>query len=361
MRKSVKRKLYWILFGVVSLGVKMGLGWAPEFTEKYYSRGFFIGIRWLYDTLFTWLPFPLIYLFFAVLFYVWIRRWRRKAENNRTWAQWLLHASLGTLAFFMGGIGLFFWVWGYNYSRMPIEAHLQLKVEPLTLEHLKKELELETQEIIHWRSQINGITDSSFTADLLPKNYEWQVRQLVESWLQENEYPTPGRVRGRELYPKGIFLHFSSSGLYFPFTAEGHVDAGVHPLQKPPIIAHELSHGYGFGDEGTCNFTAYLACSNSANPVIAYCGHLNYWRTLAVNYLRYKPKEYREFRSNLPIGIQEDLDAINDNLDAYPDLMPKFRYYAYDTYLKAQGIDEGIKNYNRVIMLVKAWRRQQKL
>ena len=183
----------------------------------------------------------------------------------------------------------------------------------------------------------------------------------MEQWLQENDYPVVGKVRGRELYPKGIFLRFSSSGLYFPFTAEGHVDAGVHPLQKPPIIAHEMSHGYGFGDEGTCNFTAYLTCRDAADPAIAYCGHLNYWRTLAINYLRYKPKEYRQFRSKLPVGIQNDLDAINENLDRYPDLMPKLRYYAYDSYLKAQGIDEGIKNYNRVIMLVHAWRKQRKL
>ncbi|MCB0582976.1 MAG: DUF3810 family protein, partial [Phaeodactylibacter sp.] len=72
-------------------------------------------------------------------------------------------------------------------------------------------------------------------------------------------------------------------GLYFPFTGEGHIDAGLHPLQKPYVMAHELAHGYGFGDEGTCNFLGYLACIGSDDPVIAYIGHLNYWRTLAAD------------------------------------------------------------------------------
>ena len=183
---------------------------------------------------------------------------------------------------------------------------------------------------------------------------------MVENWLRDNNFPAIGKVRGREIYPKGIFLHFSSSGLYFPFTGEGHVDAGVHALQKPYIIAHEMFHGYGFGDEGTCNFNAFLACIKSNDPYIAYSGHLSYWRTLAINYLRYRPKEYRAFRRTLPLTIQADLDAINEVLISYPDIMPRFRYYAYDAYLKAQGIDEGMKNYNRVIMLVNAWRKQKR-
>ena len=51
-----------------------------------------------------------------------------------------------------------------------------------------------------------------------------------------------------------------------------------------------------------------------------------------------------------------DLDAINENNAAYPDIMPQFRDAAYDSYLKAQGIEEGIQNYGKVILMVEAWR-----
>jgi phytoene dehydrogenase-like protein len=121
-----------------------------------------------------------------------------------------------------------------------------------------------------------------------------------------------------------------------------------------------VSHGYGFRDEGTCNFWAYVACIRSADPLIAYAGHLDHFRTLAAHYLRYDREAYFALREQLPTGIQADLDAINGNLRKYPDIMPELRYAAYDTYLKAQGIKEGIKNYSRVVMMVKAWKEARK-
>ena len=95
--------------------------------------------------------------------------------------------------------------------------------------------------------------------------------------------------------------------------------------------------------------------------MIAYAGHLEYCRTVAVNYLMLDPEGYKTFRAQLPAGIRADLDAINENLRRYPDIMPRLRYYAYDAYLKSQGIDEGILNYNRVVMLVKAWRNARSI
>ncbi|NBC09743.1 MAG: DUF3810 family protein, partial [Bacteroidetes bacterium] len=90
-------------------------------------------------------------------------------------------------------------------------------------------------------------------------------------------------------------------------------------------------------------------------------GHLDHWRTLAIQYRRYAPEKYREYRESLPLGVQADLDAINQTLLRYPDIMPEFRYRAYDAYLKAQGIEEGMKNYSRVVMLVSAWRESQRI
>ena len=47
-------------------------------------------------------------------------------------------------------------------------------------------------------------------------------------------------------------------------------------------------------------------------------------------------------------------------MQRYPDLVPGLQYQMYDAYLKTQGIKEGMLNYNRVIMLVRAWREALK-
>ena len=359
---NIKKKLAWIGLGLGALALRYALAGHPEIIERYYSRMLFPVLRWLIDYLLAWLPLPLIYLFLIGLAYLVVRgvaRWWRGAFQH-PW-QKAVAGVLGIGAFLSGGIFLFLFLWGFNYGRLPIEEQLGLGLEPLSFSELKEEFAHETEVIKRLRKEIPGANRNPISEEMLPENLEKKLRAELESWLAQHGFSTVGRVRGRYVLPKGIFLRFSSSGLYFPFTGEGHIDAGLHALQKPYVMAHELAHGYGFGDEGTCNFLGYLACIQSEDPLIAYTGHLNYWRTLAADYLQYEPEKYREFRESLPLGIQSDLDAINEVLLRYPDILPRFRYYAYDAYLKSQGIHEGMKNYDRVTMLVRAWRMSQRI
>lgn len=354
-----RKQIIWISLGGLAVLLRLVLG--AEVIEQVYSRGLFLGVRWLIDTFLAWLPIPLLYLFLIGLFFFLGRNIIRWYKNTQHWKTKAIQALMGIFAFLGGTIFFFLILWGFNYGRVPVSTQLGLELKPLTLEELKEELRLETQAIVNIRRQVPGITDSAFSASLLPPNLETILREDLKSRLQYHNFPTPGKVRGLLMYPKGIFLRFSSAGLYFPWTGEGHIDAGLHALQIPSVMAHEMAHGYGFGDEGTCSFWAYLACIHSDYASIAYVAHLDYWRNLAADYRRYEPDAYRKFRKELPKGIQADLDAINETLLKYPDIMPRLRYVAYDAYLRTQGIKEGMLNYDRVTMLVHAWRSSKQI
>ncbi|RQH28738.1 DUF3810 family protein, partial [Okeania hirsuta] len=84
-------------------------------------------------------------------------------------------------------------------------------------------------------------------------------------WLRAHDFPASSNARAYKIYPKGIFMRFSSSGLYFPFTGQGQVDAGLHPLQWPYVMTHEMGHAYGFGDEGLA-LLGYVACASAEVP-----------------------------------------------------------------------------------------------
>lgn len=355
-----KRTWVWIGLGIIAILVRIVFSEHPEWTEQIYSRGIFPIIRYILDYTIGLMPFPVMYLFVVGMIVILILKIKNFIFKKEKWPIKLVQGFLGVLAFVGGGIFLFLFMWGYNYNRVPLETQLQLNLHPLSVADLKSELDIVTADLIAYRAAIPQVTDNALTANYFPEDLEDQLRFALTDWLQKNNYPTPGNMQGRMLVPKGIFLHFSSSGLYFPFTGEGNVDAGLLHLQRPFVLAHELSHGYGFGDEGTCNFLGYMACMNADNPVIRYAGQLGYYRYLASDYLRYEPKKYQIFRAALPAGIPNDLNAINANLQEYPDLLPKLRYAAYDTYLKAQGIEEGMKNYNRIVMLAKAYRIKNK-
>lgn len=357
-----RRQLFWGGLGVVAIVLKWIGTRHPEWVEQYYSRGLFTALRYLIDYTVALMPVPVMYVLIPGLLILAVRQLRRWRRRERTWSQRLTDSLIGLIGFLGGTLFLFLFLWGFNYDRLPLEVQLSIQPKPLGLDALQKELEEETALIISWRRQVPGLTDSTtFQRAHLPDNLEHHLRQNLTDWLDQHGFPTPGRVRGRLLRPAGIFLRFSTAGLYFPFSGEGHIDSGLHPVQWPYVMTHEMAHGYGFGDEGSCNFLAYVASVEDDTPAIAYAGHLNYWRTLASQYRRYEPEAYATLRDNLPKGIQRDLDAIQAAMRKYPDLIPGLHYQMYDAYLRTQGIEEGMLNYNRVVMLVRAWREALKI
>lgn len=356
-----KRQLVWAVLGGVAVCCKWLGSQYPHWVETYYSRGLFHGIRYAIDFTVARLPVPLMYILVPALLFWAVRDGLRWLWRARTWGQRLTDFLFAAVGFLGATLFFFLFLWGFNYDRLPLEEQLSISPHPVRLSELQKELEEETAHIMALRPQIPGITDSiEFSQEFLPDDLEQHARKNLTGWLRENGFTTPGRVRGRVLKPRGIFLRFSTAGLYFPFTGEGHIDGGLHPVQWPYVLTHELAHGYGFGDEGSCNFLAYVASIRDESPAMAYAAHLNYWRTLAIQYRQYEPDAYLALRENLPAGIQLDLNGINEAMQRYPDLVPHLQYRMYDAYLKTQGIEEGMLNYNRVVMLVRAWREALK-
>lgn len=347
---------YWV--GAASITIILRILLPAPVIEQYYSRGLFLYIRSLFDYTTGLLPFPTLYILLLALLIFLIKKLRSKSLTGQKPTRRLLFFLKGLLGILSAVVFLFLLLWGFNYGRVSIEEQLGFEPEPLDYFQLTKELEQATEELIYARSLIPGITDSALQVEFIAAEDEDEIRRELKTCLNGFGYPTPGKVRGRLLHPKGSLLRISTAGVYLPWVGEGHIDPGLHPIQIPFVMAHEMSHGYGFGDEGTCNFTAYLALANSENPIFAYSARLGYWNYLARAVYGYDPEAYRDFYLCLPVGVRADRRAIIENGKKYPDIFPVARDAFYNQYLKTQGIKEGIKNYSRVVMLGAAWRKK---
>lgn len=350
------QKTIWILLGLFAMLLSSVL--PATFVEQFYSRGFFRGVRWFFTGLNSWLPFASVYVLFFVLLGWLGYRLVRFFRSELPWSVRLVKAFTALLAFAGGVIFFFQLLWGFNYSRKPLESTLDIQPEPLTISELKTEMDATTADVLRIRGMLPASGDGVISSSFLPPDLETTMRNGLKELLHSYDYPTPGMARARQLWPKGLLLRISTAGVYIPFTGEGNVDAGLHFLQLPFVMAHELSHAYGFGDEGTCNFLAYLTCIRSENQFLNYVGYLYYWRYVASEYRSVQPEEFKMFWENLPQGLKADLQAIKEEMDKYPDIFPDFRDATYNAYLHAQGIHDGMKNYDRVVMMVHAWRKK---
>jgi len=351
--KYIKDTRWWWIIAAVSLVLLRSL-LPASWIELGYSRGIYPVYRSIWDAVANISPIPVIYIVLSSALIWGVRKiisfWKWEAPKS----QKLGSALLTTVAFLGFVLTIFMLVWGFNYKRVRLATQLDLTASPLSKAELKAELDLVTAQLISAR---NAINQDTFPTQIQDINHEF-LNENLEELLIQWQYPTNGKVTIRELAPKGNLLRIGTSGVYLPWAGEGHIDAGLHSLQKPFTITHEMAHGYGFTDEGTCNFVAYVACLQSGNPHYVYSGYYGLWKYLAINYAAYDIEDYRAYLKTLPRGLINDIKAVRANSAQYPDLFPKFRDAFYDTYLKTQGIPDGMLNYSNVIMLAKAWREQ---
>ncbi len=353
--KKIDKRYIWIGLGVLTLLMRWLLGFMPTFVENVYSRGLYTGVRWLFDYTVTRLPFPLFYVL-AFILLVWMV-WAiiKVIKRKRSWKKRLGNGLLSIGAFAGGAVFLFMWLWGFNYARVPLESQLNFQPEPLSYEEVEAAFIKNTALLDSLRQNIPNTDTNALSAAYLPDKLEHKMRDLLVEVLEELDYTAPGRVRGRLIYPKGIMRRTGSSGIYIPFIGEGNIDGSLHHLSMPFTIAHEMAHGYGHGDEGTCNFLAYLACQRSTDPYIRYAGQYSYWRYLrsALRGLDYEA--YQALETEFPVGIHNDLESLKKSWAEYQTWFPDFHDWLYDGYLKSQGVSEGLQSYSRVVMMVEAW------
>lgn len=348
----------WLILGILALSAKLIT--PPSYIEDFYSRGVFIGVRWLFAHSLAYSPFALLIPFY-VLIGVFVFRFLKFIFTKKT--------PLKT-RFTEGGIKLlnfagfalfgFFTLWGYNYGRIPFTQQMGLKLEKLDTLALRQELEIATEEALKARAacvQSSQIWEKNGEIPPLSNSLETTVHQATAAFLEKQGYPNYAKARARQIRQQGFLHLFGISGIYMPYIGEANIDAALHPLEKPFTMSHELAHAYGWGDEATCNFVAYLACQDSNDPFLQYSALISYFRYVASNYRRVRPEAYKAFRAALPPYFIADLEAIKRRQDQYPSWLDSSGLN--DFYLKMQGVTEGVESYSKMVVLVYSWRKKK--
>ncbi len=358
------RKIIWIDLGVLAHFLYYFSGRNSKIIENIYSRGIFSGLRWIWDFTLGLLPVAILYIFLLLSIiwlsnkiYQWIKN--RKFSFPVSWRIKFLNTSLNLLAVIGFVVFSFYFLWGFNYNRISLERHLDLDIKPLDSAALTKEAELALVSAVGARQRIPGAAPNALKASSLPKNLESGIRNNLKKILEMMDYTSPGRIRIRQMWPGDILMRFHVSGIYIPFFGEGYTAGKLTPVEKPFTLAHEMAHGLGFADEGSANFLAYLACESSEEEMIKYSGRLAYWSYIAGELAAVSREEYQLLFERMPPGMIADLRSISQNWRQYRGTLAKIGEKINDRYLKSQGVEEGVKSYNRMIVLVAAWRQKQ--
>ena len=343
---------FWVILGITALCVRYVAGMYPQLVEQIYSRGIYPYIRWFFDHSIGLLPFPLLYVFYALIFYFFYKIIRLVFNKNITPKNRFFDTIYNVTSFAGFMVFWFLFLWGFNYARPTFAQQINLTIQKPDSLALFEELKIAAAEAVEARTKV---TNSTLSETQLPHDFENLIRQDVTHFLEQKGFKAGGQLRGRSIHPDGILNRFGISGIYMPYVGEANIDAGLHDLEKPYSLAHEMAHGYGWTEEATANFVAYLTCIQSNNAFVRYSGLLNHYRYVASNCKRQNTEGYQRFRDGLPEGIKADLDAINERQKKYPNWLETD--WMNDIFLRSQGVKEGVGSYSRVVVLVYSWRK----
>ncbi len=254
----------------------------------------------------------------------------------------------------------FYLFWGFNYGRPDILERMGIQRSLPDTSWLFSETdqviqlvnEIRDQPELHYLNELEFDHILSTDFDLTLINSE------LELVLPNFGYDLQITPTVCFLEPDGFLLHWSTTGIYWPFTGESNIDKGVHLIKKPVTITHELAHAHGLTSEGDCNFVAYLACRDSDNKLHQYSAQLSYLGYLLRDVLKTVGKEgLTTFYDKMSEEVKLDRKNIYAHHDLYEDYFPNIRNKVYDSFLKSQGVKGGISNYNYFVNLKYTWDR----
>lgn len=241
---------------------------------------------------------------------------------------------------------------GINYQRKTFSELEGLRISDYSAEELKRVCQMLTDDVNTYADDMKRDAQGVMILDGNEREYAAEAMEKLGETYPEfaGEYPLPKPLAG-----SWILSIQNLTGVYSPFTVEANYNKDMTDYNIPFTMCHELSHLRGFMEEKEANFIAYLACMESDQAEFRYSGSLLGWIYCTNVLYKVDYDAYQEIRAELSDEALNDLQANREFWAAYDGTVARVSESINDGYLKANGQEEGIEGYDRMVDLMVAY------
>jgi hypothetical protein len=235
--------------------------------------------------------------------------------------------------------------WGLNYRREPITTDLDFaaaRVTPATVDDFARHAVMEMNRT-YTRAHADRAATESLNAVRVRLAPAFAAAQRA---LGSTRLATAGRPKRSLLSP--FFRLASVDGMVNPLGLEVLVNPDILPVERPFVIAHEWGHLAGWARESEASFLGWLTCLRG-DDAARYSGWLSLYLHARADLER---DRLRVVDAQLAAGPRADLRVIAERLRRGAPAVQRASWAAYDRFLKANRVGEGLRNYDEVITLV---------
>jgi hypothetical protein len=335
-------------FSLCAIALALVAGFAPinaRFVERWYSTGLYPIIQRGLTPVSNLVPFALLDILAVggvCLVLVVLVRSVRTARRKRKWT--LLLVTLARLVTSAAVIYLvFLLLWGLNYRRVSMADRLVLDGDA------SPEAILDLGRVAV--RQLNTMYAAAHSEGW--RTSPWREHRMRDAYhavlgdLSDARTTVPGRLKASLFGP--YFRWTSVDGMINPFGLEVLANPDLLPFEKPFVAAHEWAHLAGFADESEASFVGFLTCIRASTPA-AYSGWLFlYWEVNS----EVAPGDRKQLASGLEDGPRADVAAVSERVRrGQVRVVRDAGWRVYDEYLKANRVEEGVRNYGLVLTLL---------
>ena len=337
---------WWLTAVLVILALTLALVTVPSATvERLYSRGWYPAIQPFLTSFSSLMPIAVFDVFVAAVA-VWVV-WRlypavRAARPERLR---MLGVALSDLVAVASVVYLLFLaLWGFNYRRVPLDAQLDFSKARVTADAVEALATRSVREINRLYHAAHGDPSAAslqaIRVRLAPAFAQAQRDLGTDTWA------TPARPKAPLISP--FFRWATVDGMVNPFGLEVLVNPDVLDVERPYVVAHEWGHIAGWAREGEAGYVGWLTCMRGDDAA-----RYSAWISLYLH-LRgeVSPTVRQQIDSQLTPGPLKDFAAIRQRLERGRPAVQRASWRAYDAFLKANRVKEGIRSYDEVVSLV---------
>lgn len=196
-----------------------------------------------------------------------------------------------------------------------------------------------------------------YRGDLIAESVK-AMEHLGEKYEQlSGFYVTPKYLSASEFFSQQYI-----QGYYFPFSLEANINSLMHISNVAPTVCHELSHTKGFIYEDDANFIGFLACIESEDVFLQYCGYVSVLNYVNNDFYQSIDNNKNVYKKHVRINdlvaqdniflSKEDWEVVEKKAVVKTTTVKKVSNTLMETSLKLNGVEEGMQQYDEVVNLL---------
>ena len=332
----------------------------PAFTEQIFSRGIFRVLSVPLGGIVAVFPFSLTELLvvlafpLAVFLAVLLVRRMRRSDN---WKRVLARAGKGVGWVLSCALLSYMLLHGLNFYRLPAAELMGIDTTIQSPEYLQQVCIDLAQKASAERENLpedeEGYTKLSVSTHEILRLADNGYRKL------QGDYPFlfGGVWQAKPVQLSHWWSYTGITGMYFPLFAEANVNIDVPDSSIPATAAHELAHTRGFAREDECNFFGYLTSIHSDSADYRYSGYLSAYIYCSKALYDYDTDMWGETRAYCSEGVLRDLGERNAYWKQFEGKVQETSTQINHSFITAQGDDDGVFSYDRVVQLIVGYYR----